>query len=298
MLEASALDDYVLGEERGREDRRAKARSRHEPSLDQFIPRKDDGLALSASDIDLYRICPLRYKFARVFAIPQEPTINQRFGILIHNVLDRFHSEEMRSAEAGLAGDAALAGELQRMGDLNRLLSLFEAGWRRTGFGSSDDELQYRDRAVAALTRYHERHLRSDSSPVWLERSFNFRIGPHQLRGRVDRVDRTPEGGYELIDYKTGEKRSSVTTSDDVQIPLYRMGAREAWQIEADSGSYWYVLDDERETVEGQPDDAERVERTVLEVAGGIESQDFEPRPSPQVCSWCDYRLICPASEA
>ena len=298
VLETSALDDYIFGEERGLKERRATAKSRHEPSLDQFIPRKDDGLALSASDIDLYRICPLRYKFARVFAIPQEPTINQRFGILIHNVLDRFHSEEMRSAEAGLAGDAALAGEVQRTGDLNRLLSLFEAGWRRTGFGSSDDELQYRDRAVAALTRYHERHTSTDSSPVWLERSFNFRIGPHQLRGRVDRVDRTPEGGYELIDYKTGERRSSVTTSDDVQIPLYRMGAREAWQIEADSGSYWYVLDDERVSVPGQPDDAERVERTVLEVAGGIEGQDFEPRPSPQVCSWCDYRLICPASEA
>jgi DNA helicase-2/ATP-dependent DNA helicase PcrA len=298
VLETSALDDYIFGEERGLKERRATAKSRHEPSLDQFIPRKDDGLALSASDIDLYRICPLRYKFARVFAIPQEPTINQRFGILIHNVLDRFHSEEMRSAEAGLAGDAALAGEVQRTGDLNRLLSLFEAGWRRTGFGSSDDELQYRDRAVAALTRYHERHTSSESSPVWLERSFNFRVGPHQLRGRVDRVDRTPEGGYELIDYKTGERRSSVTTSDDVQIPLYRMGAREAWQIEADSGSYWYVLDDERVSVPGQPDDAERVERTVLEVAGGIEGQDFEPRPSPQVCSWCDYRLICPASEA
>jgi hypothetical protein len=36
----------------------------------------------------------------------------------------------------------------------------------------------------------------------------------------------------------------------------------------------------------------------VLEVAGGIESQDFEPRPSYEICSWCDYRLICPASEA
>jgi DNA helicase II / ATP-dependent DNA helicase PcrA len=298
VLEASALDDYVLGEERGREERRAQAKSRHEPSLDQFIPRKDDGLALSASDIDLYRICPLRYKFARVFAIPQEPTINQRFGILIHQVLDRFHSEEMRVSQASLAGDAALAGDVQRTGDLNRLLSLFEAGWRRQGFGSSDDELQYRDRAVAALTRYHERHTRSESSPVWLERSFSFRIGPHQLRGRVDRVDQRPDGGYELIDYKTGERRSAVTTSDDVQIPLYRMGAREAWKIDAESGTYWYVLDDERVSVPGQPDDAERVERTVLEVAGGIESQDFEPRPSPQVCSWCDYRLICPASEA
>jgi hypothetical protein len=25
--------------------------------------------------------------------------------------------------------------------------------------------------------------------------------------------------------------------------------------------------------------------------------QDFEPKPSPAVCSWCDYRLICPAAE-
>ncbi len=209
-LESSALDEYVLGEEHAREDRTAKAKSRREPSLDQFIPRKDDGLALSATDIDLYRICPLRYKFARVFAIPQEPTINQRFGILIHQVLDRFHSEEMRAAESGLAGDAALAGDEVRTGGLDRLLALFEAGWRRSGFGASDDELQYRDRAVAALTRYHERHVRAESSPVWLERSFNFRIGPHQLRGRVDRVDRSADGGYELIDYKTGERRSSV----------------------------------------------------------------------------------------
>ena len=45
-------------------------------------------------------------------------------------------------------------------------------------------------------------------------------------------------------------------------------------------------------------DDAERVERTVLDVAAGIEDQDFEPRPSYEICSWCDYRLICPASEA
>ena len=29
-----------------------------------------------------------------------------------------------------------------------------------------------------------------------------------------------------------------------------------------------------------------------------VESQDFEPRPAPTICSWCDYRLICPASEA
>jgi DNA helicase-2/ATP-dependent DNA helicase PcrA len=293
-LDASALDRYLLGEERERTARRAQVAARREPSLEQFLPRRkgQEGLGLSASDIDLYRTCPLKYKFARVFAIPQEPTINQRFGILIHQVLERFHAEEMRVAAGA---EAPLSGH---PGQLDRLLALFEAGWRRQGFGSSDDELQYRDRAVAALARYQERHERSTARPVWLERNFAFTIGPHQLRGRVDRVDRHPDGAYELIDYKTGDPGSGPKLSGDVQIALYRLAAREAWRIDAGSGSYWYVLADKRVSVEAEPDDAERVERTVIEVAGGINDQDFEPRPSHEICSWCDYRLICPASEA
>jgi superfamily I DNA/RNA helicase/RecB family exonuclease len=294
-LEASALDEYVIGEERDLAARRELVAARREPSLEQFIPRRGDGLALSASDIDLYRTCPLKYKFARVFAIPQEPTINQRFGILIHQVLERFHAEQLR-AEALAEAAGAEPRDPSPAGSLDRLLALFEAGWRRTGFGASDDELQYRDRAVAALARYHERHLHSESKPVWLERGFAFAIGSHRLRGRVDRVDQLPDGAYELIDYKTGERRTG--SGDDVQLALYRLGAREAWQVEAELGSYWYVLEDERVPVPAAPDDSERVERTVLEVAAGIEGQDFEPRPSYEICSWCDYRLICPASEA
>jgi DNA helicase-2/ATP-dependent DNA helicase PcrA len=293
MLADSVLDEYIVEEEREQRRRRELISERREPSLEAFIPRRGGGLALSASDLDLYRICPLKYKFARVFAIPEEPTINQRFGILIHQVLERFHADELqREPPPAEAGD-----EHEREG-LDRLLWLFEAGWRRAGFGSSDDELQYRDRAVAALTRYWERHVHSDSVPVWLERAFNFEIGSHQLRGRIDRVDRLPEGGYELIDYKTGTPNAASELAGDLQLALYRVGARESWQIEAESGSYWYVLEDEKVPVPSAPDDRERVERTVLEVAEGIQAQDFEPRPSYEICSWCDYRLICPASEA
>jgi DNA helicase-2/ATP-dependent DNA helicase PcrA len=289
-LERSVLDDYVAGEERERGARRALVGSSSEPSLERFIPRRGDGLALSASDIDLYRTCPLKYKFARVFAIPQEPTINQRFGIAIHQVLERFHAEE-RERSSRADGDHSAPS-------LGRLLALFEAAWRRAGFGASDDELQYRDRAVAALTRYHERHLGSGSQPVWLERGFSFRIGPHQLRGRVDRVDRLPEGGFELIDYKTGARMGAAELADELQLALYRVAAREAWSIDAERGSYYYVLEDEKVPVPAAADDRERVERTVLEVGAGILSQDFEPRPSFERCSWCDYRVICPASEA
>ena len=133
---------------------------------------------------------------------------------------------------------------------------------------------------------------------MWLERSFSFKIGEHSIRGRIDRVDRHPDGNFELIDYKTGAPKRPDELTDDVQIALYRIGVREAWDIEAADGSYWYVLDDEKVTVAGEQDDLERVERTVLDVAAGINDQDFEPKPSFENCSWCDFRLICPASEA
>jgi DNA helicase II / ATP-dependent DNA helicase PcrA len=281
-LDASSLDSYLLDSEDERGQRRQLIAAREEPSLASFLPRRGDGmLSLSASDLSLYLTCPLKYKFARVFGIPQEPTINQRFGILIHNVLERFHKEPPESEEDGL----------------RRLTHLFETGWRRTGFGATDDELQFRDRAREALRLYWERERVAEGEPVWLERKFDFKVGEHHVRGRVDRVDRLPDGDYELIDYKTGERRTEAELESDLQLALYRLAAREAWEVEASTGSYYYVLDAEKVAAPTKPDDAERVERTVLQVGEGILGQDFEPRPSPAVCSWCDYRLICPAAE-
>jgi DNA helicase-2/ATP-dependent DNA helicase PcrA len=284
-LDASPLDAYLLDSERERDGRRMLIAARHEPSLEAFLPRRGDGaLSLSASDLDLYLTCPLKYKFRRVFGIPEEPTINQRFGILIHSVLERFHKD---------AGE----GEATN-GGLPELMDLFESGWRRSGFGSSDDELQFRDRAREAMRLYWERERESEGVPAWLERKFDIRIGEHQVRGRVDRVDRLPDGSYELIDYKTGERKSEAQLENDLQLALYRLAAREAWGLEAGTGSYYYVLDADKVAAPVRPDDAERVERTVLEVGEGVLSQDFEPRPAPTTCGWCDYRLICPAAES
>ena len=123
-----------------------------------------------------------------------------------------------------------------RAGSLDRLLALFEAGWRRPGSAppttsfSTATAPSPRSPATRSATRART------PSPVWLERNFSFAIGPHQLRGRVDRVDRLPEGGYELIDYKTGDPGGGPELSGDVQLALYRLAAREAWRIEADRG--------------------------------------------------------------
>ncbi len=279
IFETSALDEYLLDAERDEKLRARAVAQRSEPSLEQFLPRRGDGLVLSATDIETYRTCPLKYKFARVFRIPSEPTLNQRFGILVHQVLERFHQ------------GGATAGSLPE------LLGLLEAGWRRGGFGDSEEERQLRAKATQALLRYHARFQGEDAEPVWFERAFSFKLGPHLLRGRVDRVDKLPDGGYELIDYKTGRPKSATQLREDVQLSLYAVGARESWQLEAAHQAYYYVLDDEKVPVERSAEDRDWITDTVLEVADGILGQGFEPTPSWSACSMCDYRIACPAAE-
>ncbi len=277
MLESSPLDELVLSAERDARARGAAIARRAEPSLEAFLPRRGEGLLLSASDIDSYRTCPLKYKFARVFRIPSEPTLNQRFGILVHQVLERYHQSGGHSVD--------------------ELLGLLEAGWRRGGFGGSDEEQQLHVKAEAALRRYEERTRAEDGEPVWFERSFQFRLGAHTLRGRVDRVDRLPGGGYELIDYKTGRPRSAAQLRDDVQLALYAVAAREAWQVDSERQSYHYVLDDEKVPLPAADIDRDWIGETVIEVADGILGQGFEPTPSYSACAMCDYRIACPAAE-
>ena len=49
--------------------------------------------------------------------------------------------------------------------------------------------------------------------------------------------------------------------------------------------------------MEHSEEELSRVRETVGEIAEGIQSQDFEPKPSREICSFCDYRIICPAAE-
>ncbi|HEY1457076.1 MAG TPA: ATP-dependent DNA helicase [Solirubrobacteraceae bacterium] len=276
IYESSPLDDTLLAAEHDDRARAQAMAARDEPSLEPFLPRRGDGLLLSASDIETYLACPLRYKFARVFRIPSEPTLHQRFGIAVHQVLERYHSTRGQT--------------------LAQLMELLEAGWKRGGFGDGEQERQLHEKARSALRCYHQQLDGEAAEPVWFERSFAFRLGSHHLRGRVDRIDRLPGGGYELIDYKTGRPKSAAALQQDVQLSLYALGARQAWDLEATSQAYYYVLDNKKVQVPPETD-AQWITDTVLSVGEGILGQEFEPTPSRSVCSTCDYRIVCPAAE-
>ncbi|MFM8791265.1 MAG: PD-(D/E)XK nuclease family protein [Solirubrobacterales bacterium] len=67
-----------------------------------------------------------------MFSIPTARTVNQKFGILIHDVLERFHRD---------GGEA----------DPGELVGMMESGWARAGLEDSADEVQFRERAREAL---------------------------------------------------------------------------------------------------------------------------------------------------
>ena len=213
--------------------RRAQAiAARDEPSLERFLPMRGDGVMLGATDIDTYRACPLQATSSRAFSGSRR---------------SRPSTSASGSSYTRCSSASTPSGE--DVGPLADLLGLLDVAWRRGGFGDSEEERQLRGKAAAALARYHERAQTDPGRPVWFERQFAFKLGPHLLRGRVDRVDRLPGGEYELIDYKTGRPKTAAQLAEDVQLSLYAIGAREAWSLEAGRGAYYYLLDDLKVTV-------------------------------------------------
>ena len=195
----------------------------------------------------------------------------------MHQVLERYHADGAQT--------------------LGELLALLDAAWRRSGLGEQESELLEKGRA--ALRRYHERLATESSEPIWFERGFSFSLGPHQIRGRVDRVDRIAGSDgevFELIDYKTSRPRSAEQLEQDVQLALYALAAREAWGLASTREAYYYVLDDVRISVPGAASHADAVTTLVMSTGEAILAERFDPTPSAIACGLCDYRIICPAA--
>jgi DNA helicase-2/ATP-dependent DNA helicase PcrA len=294
LFAASDLDESLTTVQPGRDISPAGSDG-EDPRLAALLPRRGEGILLSASDIETYRACPLRYKYARVLRIPSDPTPQQRFGIMVHKVLERYHAG-LDSGTAKTSDEPTAAGARP----LSVLMGLLDSGWRRAGFGATDGEVALLAKAREALTTYHQQLADQPGEPVWFERQFSFAVGPHVVRGRVDRVDRLPDGDYELIDYKTGYPKAQAELETDIQLSLYALAAERAWNVRATRQAYYYVLDNRKVSLtdSGAASRRQLITDAIGEVGAGVAAMRLDPTPSFAACSHCDYLNICPAAEA
>jgi hypothetical protein len=134
---------------------------------------------------------------------------------------------------------------------------------------------------------------------------------PVTFRGRIDRVDRTPDGSHLYVyDYKTGMPNDLARIADDpvqrgrrLQLALYATALRRAHPDAEVGAYYWFTRERGAGSFAGfELDDAvsARLEHVLTTIVGAVSAGRFPAFPGadgwwgPDNCQWCPYDRVCP----
>jgi DNA helicase-2/ATP-dependent DNA helicase PcrA len=136
-----------------------------------------------------------------------------------------------------------------------------------------------------------------DMVPLYAERPFLLHVEGVTVKGRIDAIYGTPEGRWEVVDYKTGR----VPDDDDplvrTQLDVYALACVDVWHKRADDLrlTYLYLSSDTERSYE--VGDVEAVRSRVGGWLRSIREEAFEPTPGEH-CRWCDFLPFCDAGRA
>jgi putative RecB family exonuclease len=232
---------------------------------------------LSYSSINTYETCPAKFKFQYEDRLPSAPSPALSFGDSLHRALHLFHGRPVPVAPS-----------------LEELHEMLESVWVREGFRDESEERTYRDHGRQVLRQYYRENAADYRIPAALEHRFTIEVEGVAISGVIDRMDRIPGGGYEIIDYKTNRRLPPQQRIDqDLQLSIYHLAAGEVWGIEPERLTLYYLLPGQRMTTVRTRRDVDELRRRIGTVAERIASGRFEARQNP-LCDWCEYQRLCP----
>jgi len=128
------------------------------------------------------------------------------------------------------------------------------------------------------------------------EQSFEIRVGETTVAGRIDRIDRRPDGSVAIVDYKTGKARDQENADESLQLSLYAIAAREKWQYTV-GALIFYNLEENVPVITTRTEAQLLAARGRVEAAAqGIADGIFDTKPGMH-CNFCAYRSLCPEKE-
>ncbi|MFA4890762.1 MAG: UvrD-helicase domain-containing protein [Candidatus Gracilibacteria bacterium] len=236
---------------------------------------------LSYSQIDTFKTCPLKYGYRYVLNVPTPPHHAANFGSSVHETLKDFYRVLMTD---------------ERRATLNLLKDLYESHWIKGGYENKEHEKTRKERGVKMLEGFYNDNSNPWIIPAFIEKDFNLKIGEYMLTGRIDRIDKLPDGSYEVIDYKTGRGSEQLSKENKLQLYLYALACRDVLSVNVSKLSLYYLEDGRKlsMTMSKGYDELDSVREDVLAYVQQMKESDFAPTPGFQ-CQFCDYRLICPA---
>ena len=247
---------------------------------------------LSASAYEDLRRCPYRFFALRQLGLQEASEIDTEldkrdFGNWLHKVLGSFHEALRNSPQpAGPQRSQLLnatADEVTRTQGLEEGEFLpFAAAWP-----------QVRDGYLAWLAKHEAQGAVFEQA----ESDHEIQLGPVKLVGRIDRIDRMPDGSLLVMDYKT---ESRQTTADRVRQPVEDTQlAFYAALLEEDTLAAAYVNVGERGKTERLDQPAvvqardllvESIRHDLSRIEGGAEMPALG---EGMACEFCASRGLC-----
>ena len=246
------------------------------------------------SKLGTFEDCPRRYRYSYVDRpTPPKgpPWAHNSLGASVHTALKNWY---------------ALATDERARDALPKLL---KATWVREGYRDVEQERVAYRQALAWLDGYVA-SLDPADEPLGVERVVATKTAVLAFNGRADRIDsRQGEEGPEavIVDYKTGR---SGLDADDARgsraLALYAFAAERVFRrpcrrVELHHLPSGTVAAHEH-TTESLARHVSRAEDAARDIiasekavaAGAAPDAEFPTRPG-SLCSWCDFKRVCPA---
>jgi DNA helicase-2/ATP-dependent DNA helicase PcrA len=232
----------------------------------------------SFSQLAAYENCPLQYKFAHLLKIPTIDKGQLNFGKLIHSVAESFIERYKESPDAPMTEE--------------EILSLYESQWDGEWYEDPIQKKRYHDAGRAAVKHIRKRTIDEKPEPWLIESPFSIKIGQYTVRGKIDRVDRLPDGRAVIIDYKTGKSKDEIPADMKAQLAIYQLALSDVHGVETADMRFWFVNDDVVTPVAPAPD-LEKVRAKLEKSIDELATSDFTPTPGEHTCKYCDFKDIC-----
>ncbi|MGQ9476461.1 MAG: RecB family exonuclease [Actinomycetota bacterium] len=235
-------------------------------------------IRLSYTAASTYERCPLAYRYQYIDGLEVPPSPYLSFGRSLHAALEWFYGRDVPEPPT-----------------LEELLAQLERCWDSEGYTGPEEEEGFLAHAREVLESFYHRNRDVFRLPVALEQRFEIPMDGYLLTGVIDRVDRHPDGAYEVIDYKTNRRLPELRRlREDLQLPIYQMACRELWGITPAKLSFYYLLLNQKFTTSPRDEKGlAEVRERLGRVARGIRNGDFSPSPNP-LCPWCPFLDVCP----